>query len=325
MGLILFHGIDILGVEPAEDLRRGFHFLHQAADELPTAKAIFALESLNTKRCGEPDENTIEESIELLLQAADDESPDALYALAEFYDEGKYVQANNELATAYLEKAVALEFPNAQLRLGIKLAENKENEAAMALFDQAISQGFAEAAVAKGELKLHLGQYESAIDAFEAYIKAPWVDKPECKISIQLKVSECLIKIAGDDLDKLQDALYQIVRTMASEERSQYDYDFAKGIAKPALKKLRGKFRHNNPGQTTALVFGFRKDGSLRPISESMELMNNLAAQSDPSCLPKDIYPLIDKKQNTVKAKVKIGRNDPCHCESGKKYKLCCA
>jgi len=28
-------------------------------------------------------------------------------------------------------------------------------------------------------------------------------------------------------------------------------------------------------------------------------------------------------KQQPIKVEVKIGRNDPCHCGSGKKYKQC--
>jgi len=43
-------------------------------------------------------------------------------------------------------------------------------------------------------------------------------------------------------------------------------------------------------------------------------------------------YPLVERidfveqsrKQRTVKVPPKVGRNDPCPCGSGKKYKNCC-
>ena len=37
----------------------------------------------------------------------------------------------------------------------------------------------------------------------------------------------------------------------------------------------------------------------------------------------KDLY-LKEKKSHTVVKEKKIGRNDPCPCGSGKKYKQCC-
>ena len=37
----------------------------------------------------------------------------------------------------------------------------------------------------------------------------------------------------------------------------------------------------------------------------------------------KDLYKT-QKKSGTVVKEKKIGRNDPCHCGSGKKYKFCC-
>ena len=37
----------------------------------------------------------------------------------------------------------------------------------------------------------------------------------------------------------------------------------------------------------------------------------------------KKLY-LEQKKSNTIVRKEKIGRNDPCPCGSGKKYKMCC-
>tara|TARA_Y100000294_G_scaffold96491_1_gene89707 strand:- start:1899 stop:2186 length:288 start_codon:yes stop_codon:yes gene_type:complete len=44
--------------------------------------------------------------------------------------------------------------------------------------------------------------------------------------------------------------------------------------------------------------------------------------------LPDNFKPFIDikdfTKDDTVRDKEKVGRNDPCPCGSGKKYKKCC-
>jgi uncharacterized protein YecA (UPF0149 family) len=39
---------------------------------------------------------------------------------------------------------------------------------------------------------------------------------------------------------------------------------------------------------------------------------------------PKELSELSKPKPTKVAVGAKIGRNDPCHCGSGKKYKKCC-
>ncbi|MCP4597870.1 MAG: hypothetical protein GY843_15465 [Neptuniibacter sp.] len=111
---------------------------------------------------------------------------------------------------------------------------------------------------------------------------------------------------------------------MGGGDYSKSDYKVAEGICKPVLKKLRGKFQPVNEDQTLALMFSFKKDGSLRRLTETFELMDDLAGLSGGGRLPKDIYPLINKAKNIAVSKARPGRNEPCTCGSGKKYKLCC-
>jgi TPR repeat protein len=324
MGLILLHGVDLLGIDPSDDAGRIFMFLREASLTLPEAKAVYALELMNAKRHGYDDVDAVNDAIELLVEAAEDESPDALYALAEFYSDGRHVQRDAGLAMSYLEKAVSLGFPNAQYKIGTLLVETQQYDEAISYFDKAIDQGFAEAGVAKGELLFQLGDFEAAIEAYSIYVTAPYVDKPECKILVQLKIYECLITLAGNDLLKLQDILYKVVMTMGGGDYSKSDYKVAETICKPVLKKLRGKLQPVNEDQSAALVLSFKKDGSLRRLTETFELMGELADQSGILRLPKDIYPLINKAKNIAVSKARPGRNEPCTCGSGKKYKFCC-
>jgi len=327
MGLILLHGIEILGVKPSDDVARIFMFLREASFELPEAKAIYALERISKARHGDHDEETILESIGLLKEAAEDESPDALYALAEFYLDGNFVSKNHELAIPFLEKSAALGFPNAQTRLAILLIQNGNLEEAAKLFDMAIAQGFAEAAVSKGQMLFAQGEFALAKEAYEIYVHAYYVDKPEYRINVRLKICECLILLAGDDLEKLQDALYKIVMVMAESDYSRELVRIAEALSLPVLKKLKRKLKPVSEDQTAALLLSFRKDGSLRRLNETFELLSEMGEQLyfvNGLKLPNDIYPLMSKTKNTVVSKALPGRNEPCSCGSGKKYKLCC-
>ena len=51
------------------------------------------------------------------------------------------------------------------------------------------------------------------------------------------------------------------------------------------------------------------------------ELMNNTHTWSNNGYTPEQMVQMM--RHHTVRS-VKIGRNDPCPCGSGKKYKKCC-
>ncbi|MDD3474621.1 MAG: SEC-C metal-binding domain-containing protein [Candidatus Dojkabacteria bacterium] len=57
--------------------------------------------------------------------------------------------------------------------------------------------------------------------------------------------------------------------------------------------------------------------------NEAPNLSGNIKTQQ-PQLVKKDNRPGQVEKQKTVKKSVKVGRNDPCPCGSGKKYKKCC-
>ena len=56
---------------------------------------------------------------------------------------------------------------------------------------------------------------------------------------------------------------------------------------------------------------------------EAPHLSGNIKTQQS-QFIKKDNRPGQVEKQKTVKKSVKVGRNDPCPCGSGKKYKKCC-
>ena len=67
--------------------------------------------------------------------------------------------------------------------------------------------------------------------------------------------------------------------------------------------------------------------GFLDGINDSLKVQNPIETMDENTtvslCFDKELY-LEQKKSGTVVKAHKIGRNDPCPCGSGKKYKFCC-
>ena len=70
---------------------------------------------------------------------------------------------------------------------------------------------------------------------------------------------------------------------------------------------------------TIEYVFKVQINVTARPMPSGQE-----NKKSDPTKSSPDNNNRNEKKQVTTKDIKKIGRNDPCPCGSGKKYKKCC-
>ena len=59
----------------------------------------------------------------------------------------------------------------------------------------------------------------------------------------------------------------------------------------------------------------------LRELCEQYQLLftRNLVAKITATEIPKQ-----DERRETIRSGVRVGRNKPCPCGSGKKYKRCC-
>ena len=83
------------------------------------------------------------------------------------------------------------------------------------------------------------------------------------------------------------------------------------------VKELAEKY-----GQEVLTMVGF-----LDGINDSLKIPNPIETMDENTkvslCFDKELL-LEQKKSGTVVKAKKIGRNDPCPCGSGKKYKYCC-
>ena len=322
LAMILLNGIDVIDVKPSNDINKIIMLLKLALDDLPEAKALYAL--LLMRQIDETDTVMINESIDLLKAAAEDESPTAIYTLYKLYSDGQQVAKDSDLAIAYLEKAVSLGFPQAQHKLGTLLVNSGSHEEALICFEKAISNGFIDSVFSKAELLFKMGRYQLAIDVYKHYILSPFANNHEYKIISNIKIYDCLFKSAGDDLEKLKNILFQFVLHTIMEGYSTNEIKLAENISKPILKKIKGKLSPDKNDQAITLPIYFKKDGSIRDLTEVQEILREIKSTSGISKLNNDIYPLFKKPSQSVVTAVKLGRNESCPCGSGNKFKRCC-
>ena len=72
----------------------------------------------------------------------------------------------------------------------------------------------------------------------------------------------------------------------------------------------------------------YEKDGVLQTLRESSrfyKVNGRWVYSRKDSILPPVPTPTAQKPKTFIRGEAKIGRNDPCPCGSGKKYKKCCA
>jgi SEC-C motif-containing protein len=170
----------------------------------------------------------------------------------------------------------------------------------------------------------------------------------KCPCGSNLEFSECCKPfLSGEALpataEKLMRSRYTaftqvhvdyIKKTLAPESRADFDYketeDWAKKAIWKGLKILSTK--NGGPGDKTGVVefvATFEQDGQTLEHHEVSKFRKDSNGQwlfiDGESHTHKEgeghHHP---KPQTIVRSAPKIGRNDPCHCGSGKKYKKCC-
>ncbi len=83
----------------------------------------------------------------------------------------------------------------------------------------------------------------------------------------------------------------------------------------------------DNEGQVDFIAH-YEKDGVLQTLRESSQFykVNGRWVYSRKESILPPVPTTTSKKPKTfVRSEAKVGRNDPCPCGSGKKYKKCCA
>ena len=114
-------------------------------------------------------------------------------------------------------------------------------------------------------------------------------------------------------------------KEMAKLESTLLDHD-AHWKKLEVLHTNKGRMQ-DSEGQVD-FVAHYEKDGILQTLRESSKFykVNGRWVYSRKDSILSPVPVSAAKKPKTfVRGKAKIGRNDPCSCGSGKKYKKCCA
>ena len=168
-----------------------------------------------------------------------------------------------------------------------------------------------------------------------------------CPCGSELEYDHCCGPyLGGDKLPPTAEALMRsrytayatgdmdyLARTLAPESRSAFDAAAAK--ARAAQVKWRGLNIHfvdrGGPGDAqgvVAFVATFEQGGKTMEHHEVSQFRREggawLFVSGDTSNRPVGQQPQVSTPQAARQSAPKVGRNDPCPCGSGKKYKMCC-
>ena len=120
----------------------------------------------------------------------------------------------------------------------------------------------------------------------------------------------------------------EVVTGTVKELAEKYDIDIMTMVG--FLDGINDSLKESNPieemDEDTVVNLGFDKERLYKNMVDAKaDWLYGLEAWNDifDSDRQKELY-MEAKKMNTIIKPKKIGRNDPCPCGSGKKYKYCC-
>ncbi|WP_258405644.1 SEC-C metal-binding domain-containing protein [Shewanella zhangzhouensis] len=297
------------------------------------AKAYFGFFVMNMS---DADINDKQCALEFLEEAAKMCNPLAQNVLSEVYSAGELVEKNQARSIELLTEAANCGFPESQYRLAEIYRQSGELDKYWELIEKAINNNHVLALLSAGRA---LASNESHHQALEYYTR--YLDLNDDAIA-KFEYGILRLKIAGGDTTELKKGIWDLVlsyrnpkcplgvRKKIEAETTKYLKIFDKLINFPSL---------NEKEQNDLIVFymQFKANGSPH---ESMENMYELISQEGSKIIDaKSPYRVDSVKSNfylpksykakasqtrTPLGKVKVGRNEPCKCGSGRKYKQCC-
>lgn len=297
------------------------------------AKAYFGFFVMNMS---DADINDKQCALEFLEEAAKMCNPLAQNVLSEVYSAGELVEKNQARSIELLTEAANCGFPESQYRLAEIYRQSGELDKYWELIEKAINNNHVLALLSAGRA---LASNESHHQALEYYTR--YLDLNDDAIA-KFEYGILRLKIAGGDTTELKKGIWDLVlsyrnpkcplgvRKKIEAETTKHLKIFDKLINFPSL---------NEKEQNDLIVFymQFKANGSPH---ESMENMYELISQEGAKIfdakspyrvdsvksnfyLPKS-YKAKASQTRTPLGKVKVGRNEPCKCGSGRKYKQCC-
>ncbi|MFW1678284.1 DUF4145 domain-containing protein [Pontibacter sp. JAM-7] len=218
-----------------------------------------------------PDERDISFALEHLNEAASLGDPLALSTLSDVYKDGKYLEADPQLAYEYLLQSARSDFPTAQVKLSLHCCNERKYDDAIFWLDRASDAGVIEASLFKAKLLTELKpkSHEDVMKVVSLYKE--YTDKKPTSENFY-EFGSFLIDWAKDDVSLLTQAFQHLMVSYLAPGCSQELSAIIRSKAKRLIKRLERKAAKDysvysqvwlNNGVAELLVF-FKPDGTLK-------------------------------------------------------------
>ncbi len=287
--------------------------------------------------------------------AAMEDHPSALTMLGVMYLRGEGGPANPQAAFEYTKKSAEAGYPTGQMNLFVhywngEIAE-KDLTKALVWLNKAASQNLPEALVKLADLiQAGLVPGKTLDDADGLLLRC--MDSVSTESSLRSKAAFQYARLLSRHSDQIQsltraaDILQQCYEAEKCEgELAQACVELAQSIVQQIRELIRSRRGTAEEIVFAEMITNYYFDPSGKPIPKrSVGLERQLKTMQEMRKAKRHLSPelyqrrllektaptlLVQSKQKTAPrfvslSKYKVGRNDPCPCNSGKKFKLCC-
>ncbi|MDH1314998.1 SEC-C metal-binding domain-containing protein [Shewanella xiamenensis] len=309
------------------------HMYYCASHGNVMAKAYFGFFVMNMSDADIYDKQC---ALEFLEEAAKMRNPLAQNLLSEMYSVGNLVDKNQARAIELLTEAANSGYPESQYRLAELYHQSGEVEKYWELIEKAINNNHAPANLSAARVSAFNDSHHRALEYYTRYLEI------KDDAIAQFEYGQLKLKTAAENSAKIKAGIWDLVlsyrnQNCPSEVRKQIETIVPKHLE--ILDRLVDISSLNEKGQKDLFVFymQFKSNGlpheSMEAVCELMLKLGsrNIDAQSlyrvdsvkSNFYLPKNYKARASQARSSL-AKIKIGRNEPCNCGSGRKYKQCC-
>ncbi|WP_420789090.1 SEC-C metal-binding domain-containing protein [Shewanella algae] len=329
LGLIYQQG---LGCKP--DIVKAIDHMHFCASHGNVmAKAYFGHFVMNMDDADIRDKQC---ALEFLEEAAKMRNPLAQNVLSEMYSVGELVDRNQARAIELLTEAANSGFPESQYRLAEMYQQSGELDKYWELIEKAISNNHVLALLSAARALVLSDSHHLAMEYYNRYLEV------KDDSVAQFEYGQLKLKTAGEDTAKIKAGIWDLVRSYRNQKcppnvRKQIETIVPKHLEIidklvdfPSLKEKEQKdliafymqFKSNGSPHESMEAFYevFSKAGSRNIDAQSLYRVDSVKSNF---YLPKNHKAKVSQARSSL-TKIKIGRNEPCNCGSGRKYKQCC-
>jgi hypothetical protein len=319
-GCILIHGKLI-----KKDYLSGVSYLYSSASSGYTkAKSHYAHFAIEDTESTEED---IKYAMDFLYESVDEEDAFGQMLLSKLLSQGKYVDKDIDKALALLNLSAEGGCKDAMFELGKHLFNNDtDQDAGFKYIVEAETYGHIPAKLYICRVLVeHNSNTEKVRSWYESYLRFSPND-----FQVYIEFAEYLYSQSDLNVDVIKHALSLLIIVCQIEacplsiikKANQLSPVWLDAFSEQII--LHGQYENminiytNFSPKGTVIIDLAQINQNVDKIAKNPRLMENLIF------IPKQRRGLFTQKKVIASTTKKVGRNDPCSCNSGKKYKICC-